>query len=59
MANEEDIGRAVIGPAIKVHTAVGPGLLERACQACLIYEFDKLRFRVQSQLPVPLRYEEL
>jgi GxxExxY protein len=59
MATEEDIGRAIIGAAIKVHTVVGPGLLESAYEACLIYELEKLRLRVQSQVPVSLRYEEL
>jgi GxxExxY protein len=59
MAPEEDIGRAVIGAAIKIHTVVGPGLLESAYEACLIYELEKQRLRVQRQLAVPLRYEEI
>jgi GxxExxY protein len=59
MAPEEDIGRAVIGAAIKIHTIVGPGLLESAYEACLVYELEKQRFRVQRQLAVPLRYEEI
>ena len=59
MAPEEDIGRAIIGAAIKIHTAVGPGLLESAYEACLIYELEKQRLRVQRQLSVRLRYEEI
>jgi GxxExxY protein len=59
MAPEEDIGRAVIGAAIKIHTIVGPGLRESAYEACLVYELEKQRLRVQRQLPVPLRYEEI
>ncbi len=59
MAAEEDIGRAVIGAAIKIHIAVGPGLLESAYEACLIYELEKQRLRVQRQLSVPLRHEEI
>jgi GxxExxY protein len=59
MASEEDIGRAVIGAAIKVHTIVGPGLLESAYEACLVYELEKLRLRTQRQVAVPLRYEEI
>jgi GxxExxY protein len=59
MAPEEDIGRAIIGAAIKVHSVVGPGLLESAYEACLVYELEKQRLRVQRQLPVPLRYEEI
>jgi GxxExxY protein len=59
MAPEEDIGRAVIGAAIEIHIAVGPGLLESAYEACLIYELEKQRLRVQRQLSVPLRHEEI
>jgi GxxExxY protein len=59
MAPEEDIGRAIIGAAIKVHSIVGPGLLESAYEACLVYELEKQRLRVQRQLSVPLRYEEI
>ena len=56
---EEEIGRAVIGAAIKIHSALGPGLLESAYEACLIYEFEKQRIGVRSQLPIPIRYETL
>ena len=59
MAPEEDIGRAIIGAAIKIHSIVGPGLLESAYEACLIYELERQRLRVQSQVAVPLRYEEI
>ena len=55
----EDIGRAVIGAAIKIHTVVGPGLLESAYEASLIYELEKQRLCVQRQVAVPLRYEEI
>jgi GxxExxY protein len=56
---EEDIGRAIIGSAMKVHSAVGPGLLESSYETCLIYEQKKQQIRVQSQLSIPIRYEEL
>jgi GxxExxY protein len=56
---EENIGHALIGAAIKVHSALGPGLLESAYEACLVYELEKLRFRVRRQVPIPIRYEEL
>jgi len=56
---EEDIGHAVIGAAMKVHSAVGPGLLESAYETCLIYELEKQRVGVQSQISIPIRYEEL
>jgi GxxExxY protein len=56
---EEEIGHAVIGGAIKVHTILGPGLLESAYEQCLVYELEKLRLRTQRQVLVPIRYEDL
>ncbi|HVB16480.1 MAG TPA: GxxExxY protein [Stellaceae bacterium] len=56
---EEDIGHAIIGAAMKVHSAVGPGLLESAYETCLAYELEKNRIAVQSQVSIPIRYEEL
>ena len=56
---EEDIGRAIIGSAIKVHSAVGPGLLESAYELCLTHELEKRGIDVRSQVSIPIRYEEL
>ena len=56
---EEDIGHAVIGAAMRVHSAVGPGLLESAYETCLVYELEKHRIGVRSQVSIPIRYEEL
>jgi len=56
---EEEVGHAVIGAAIKIHSALGPGLLESAYELCLVYELEKLRLRVNRQVPVPIRYEAL
>jgi hypothetical protein len=38
--DEEFIGHAIIGPAIKVHSIVGPGLLESAYETCLHHELE-------------------
>ncbi|HEU0155932.1 MAG TPA: GxxExxY protein [Stellaceae bacterium] len=56
---EEQIGHAIIGAAIKVHSTVGPGLLESAYEVCLGYELEKQRLRLRRQALIPLRYEEL
>ncbi len=56
---ENEIGELVIGAAIKVHSTVGPGLLESAYETCLVYELEKRRVRVGRQVVVPVRYEEL
>ncbi len=52
-----DIGEIIIGAAMKVHTALGPGLLESAYEACLAYELEKLSLDVKQQLPLPLVYD--
>ncbi|HEY8871734.1 MAG TPA: GxxExxY protein [Stellaceae bacterium] len=56
---ENEIGTAVIGAAIKVHSVVGPGLLESAYEACLVYELEKQRLRTRKQVVIPIRYEDL
>jgi len=44
---------------MKVHTALGAGLLESAYEACLDYELRKAKLRVEKQKPIPLVYEEV
>ena len=56
---ENDIGDSIIASAMKVHTAVGPGLLESAYETCLLYESEKLGLPVQRQVLIPLHYEDL
>jgi GxxExxY protein len=54
---ETPLARTVIGIAIKVHRALGPGLLERSYVACLSYEFVKHGIPFRSEVPMPLTYE--
>jgi len=49
----------ILDSAYKVHTALGPGLLESAYQACLCYELKKKGFKVESEKPLPLVSEEV
>jgi GxxExxY protein len=56
---ENEIGDAIIASAMKVHTSLGPGLLESAYETCLLYELEKLGLPVQRQVLIPLHYEEL
>jgi GxxExxY protein len=46
----------IIGAAIRVHRALGPGLLESAYGACVAYELQQLGGRVERQKPVPVIY---
>ena len=57
--NVDEITSAIIGAAIKVHRALGPGLLESAYRVCLAYELEKLGFHVKQEDPVPLVYEDV
>jgi len=52
-----EITHAIIGAAIKVHKALGPGLLESAYEACVAYELEKLGLRLERQKPIPVIYE--
>jgi GxxExxY protein len=56
---EEEIGHTIIGAAIKVHSAVGPGLIESAYETCLLYELEKQNLPVKRQVLIPIRYEDL
>jgi GxxExxY protein len=52
-----EASRIVIGAAIKVHTALGPGLLESAYGSCLHYEFKKAGLRFEHEVHLPLMYD--
>ena len=54
---ESEIAGVVVDAAYKLHTALGPGLLESAYEALLIYELRKRGLRVVSQQPMPLIYD--
>lgn len=55
----EAITEKVIGCAIDVHRALGPGLLESAYESCLVYELQQSQLKVQSQVPIPLVYKSV
>ncbi len=46
----EDVGRIIVDSAIKVHRALGPGLLESAYQACLAYELRSAGLKVKCEV---------
>lgn len=50
---------AVIGAAVRVHRALGPGLLESAYEVCLTYELARRGFHVRRQVDVPITYAGL
>ena len=58
MERNEIIGE-IADAATKVHSAPGPGLLESAYAACLRHELIKRGLRVNSEVPVPIIYDEI
>ena len=56
---DNDITSKIIGCAINVHKALGPGLLESAYAACLYYELVKSGLLVENEKPLPLVYEDV
>jgi GxxExxY protein len=51
------VTQTIIGAAMKVHTALGPGLLESAYEACLVHELAKSGLKVHAQLALPVEYD--
>jgi GxxExxY protein len=51
------ISEQVIGAAIDVHRIIGPGLLESAYEACLVFELRDRGFKVEQQKPLPVVYK--
>src|SRR5712692_8632574 len=56
---DEELGHTLIGAAMRVHSIVGPGLLESAYETCLLYELEKRGVPVRRQVLIPIRYEDL
>ena len=52
-----DLTKSVIGAAIEVHRALGPGLLESAYEICFCRELSLQEIRFQRQVPIPLEYK--
>ena len=55
--DHNEIGERVLGCALKVHKALGPGLLESAYEACLAHEVSKTGFSLKRQLTLPVIYD--
>ena len=55
----ESVARAVVDAAFRVHSTLGPGLLESVYETCMAHELEKMRLRYERQLAVPVVYEEV
>jgi len=49
--------KAIIGAAMSVHSALGPGLLESTYRACLAHELHLRGLRVRKEVPLPIAYK--
>ena len=54
---ENRIATAILDQAFKVHTELGPGLLESVYENCLLYELTQAGYDVKAQVPVPMHYK--
>ncbi len=52
-----DLTQRIIGLAMRVHTRLGPGLLESAYERCLCHEFDRNALAYARQIDLPLDYD--
>jgi len=55
----EEIAQKIVNVSIKVHTALGPGLLESAYQKCMEYELKNEGLRVECEVILPIIYENI
>jgi len=54
----EEAAKNIVDAAIKVHRALGPGLLESAYQHCLAYELRKRGLQVDCEILLPISYDD-
>jgi GxxExxY protein len=59
LARPSPLVEQVIGCAIEVHRALGPGLLESSYEACLVYELTHSGVKFRRQVPVPVVYKDV
>jgi GxxExxY protein len=57
--NVNEVSGAVIDAAMTVHSALGPGLLENAYEACLLHELTKKSVKALAQVTLPVQYDDL
>lgn len=54
---ENKLAGLIIGACIEVHRQLGPGLLEKAYEACLVHELTARQIRFARQVPIPVTYK--
>src|ERR1700733_9110797 len=59
MFTENELSNIIIGEAIYIHKALGPGLLESVYKECLYYRLNKKELSVVKEKAMPLIFEEI
>ena len=54
---EEAIGTAIVNAAYNVHLELGPGLLEKVYELCMVHELRKAGYTAQRQVDLPVQYD--
>jgi len=57
--NENAIAKEIVGAAFRIHTTLGPGLLESVYHALLAHELGRRGLRTVTQQPIPVVYENI
>jgi GxxExxY protein len=56
---ENEVARVIVDAAFKIHTRLGPGLLESVYREVMKYELEKRGLHVDKEAPIPVVYEEV
>ena len=56
---ENEISKIIVDLCVKIHKALGPGLLEAVYEAALVYELKKMGISFERQVDVPAAYEDV
>lgn len=56
---ENELSKIIVDICYKIHTKLGPGLLESVYEAILYYELNKLGLKVEKQKPLPVYWDEM
>ena len=55
--NENEIAKILVNTAFRIHTRLGPGLLESAYQAIMVYELQNRGLQVEAEISMPIHYD--
>ena len=59
LVHGEDLTRRIVGLAMRVHSRLGPGLLESVYHQCLCYELSQAGLAFEQQVRLPIRYDDV